>query len=126
MATEVKKVNNTIKRELHEIDATDKVFGRLAVEVAGLLRGKSKVSFRPHLDVGDFVEVKNIEKIKFTGTKLITKMKYKHSGYPGGLKEQTLGTAFTKNPAKTFEDAVRGMLPKNRLSNNWLKRLTIK
>ena len=124
--TTAKTITKGVDRKVHSLDATDKVFGRFAVEVAGLLSGKSKIEFKKHLDIGDFVEIENIEKMKFTGTKLDTKMKYHHSGYPGGLKEETLGTAFEKNPGKTFKDAVRGMLPKNRLANNWLKRLKIK
>lgn len=114
-----------MERQTHTIDAADKVLGRLAVEIAILLRGKHKVDFAPHKDIGDFVNVKNIKKIRFTGRKKAQKKYYRHSGYLGGLKEITLEKLFEKDPAQVLEKAVFGMLPKNKLRKKQIKRLNI-
>ena len=114
-----------VERKTHTIDATGKVLGRLATEVAILLRGKKKPDFFPYKDMGDFVIIKNIEKIKFTGKKLEQKKYFHHTGYLGSLKEIPLKTIFKKNPAQVFEKAVWGMLPKNKLRIRQIKRLKI-
>lgn len=112
-----------IKRETHTIDATGKVLGRLATEVAVLLRGKNKPDFLPYKDVGDIVVVVNADKIKITGRKIEQKKYYHHTGYLGGLKAEPLKTIFSKNPGEVLKRAVFGMLPKNKLRNKWIKRL---
>ena len=114
-----------MKRETHTIDATNKVLGRLAVEIAVLLRGKHKSDFMPNKDTGDFIVVKNIDKIKFTGKKIDQKIYYHHTGYMGGLKETPLKTLFKNNPDKVLKKAVFGMLPKNKLRSLQIKRLKI-
>jgi large subunit ribosomal protein L13 len=114
-----------MKREIHTIDATGKVLGRLATQIAILLRGKHKKNFQPHLDIGDFVIVKNVDKIKFTGRKLLQKKYHRHSGYPGGIKEIPLEKLFKQNPGKVLKMAVWGMLPKNKLRRKQIKRLRI-
>ena len=114
-----------MKRETHTIDATNKVLGRLAVEIAVLLRGKHKSDFMPNKDTGDFIVVKNIDKIKFTGKKIDQKIYYHHTGYMGGLKETPLKTLFKNNPDKVLKKAVFGMLPKNKLRSIQIKRLKI-
>ena len=112
-----------MERKTHPIDATGKVLGRLAAEIAILLRGKNKTSFAPYKDIGDFVIVKNVEKIKLTGKKAKQKIYYRHSGFLGGLKEMPLGKLFKGRPAEVFKKAVFGMLPKNKLRNRQIKRL---
>lgn len=112
-----------INKETHIIDATNKVLGRLAAEIAILLRGKHKKNFDPSKDMGDFVIVKNIEKIKITGKKIEKKKYYRHSGYLGGLKELPLKKLLKENPAEVLRKAVYGMLPKNRLRKKIIKRL---
>ena len=114
-----------MERKTHTIDATDKVLGRLAVEIALLLRGKQKADFAPYKDIGDIVIVKNVAKLKFTGRKAKQKKYYRHSGYLGGLKEITLEKLFEKNPEEVLRKAVFGMLPKNKLRAGWMKNLTI-
>lgn len=114
-----------MQRETHTIDATGKVLGRLATEVAILLRGKNKPDFAPNNDIGDFVVVKNINKIKITGKKLEGKIYYRHSGYLGGLKETPMNKLFKEDPVKVFKMAVFGMLPKNKLRDKQIKRLKI-
>lgn len=113
-----------IQRQTHKIDAEGEVCGRLAVKVANLLRGKEKPEFNYNTDVGDVVFVYNLEKLKFTGRKLEGKKYFHHTGYIGHLKQKTLKEAF-KNPCRVFKHAVAGMLPKNRLKANWLKRLKL-
>lgn len=113
----------TIKRETHTIDATDKPLGRLATQVAVLLRGKAKPSFVPYKDVGDFVIIKNVEKLKFTGKKFDDKVYYRHTGYLGGLKERTMKELYTKAPGEVLRKAVMGMLTKNKLRARQIKRL---
>ena len=114
-----------IKREWHVIDATDVVLGRLAVQTANLLRGKHKPMFAPHVDTGDFVIIVNAEKVALSGTKKTTKMAYRHSGYPGGLSATPIGELLEKDARKAIEKAVWGMLPKNRLGRQMLKKLKV-
>ena len=114
-----------ITREWHVIDATDVVLGRLAVQAATLLRGKHKPTFAPHMDTGDFVIIVNADKVALSGNKRETKLAYRHSGYPGGLSSMPYGTLLDKDPRKAVEKAVWGMLPKNRLSRQLLKKLKV-
>ena len=107
------------------IDATDIVLGRLAVQTANLLRGKHKAIFAPHVDTGDFVIIVNAEKVSLSGTKKTTKMAYRHSGYPGGLTATPIGELLEKDARKAIEKAVWGMLPKNRLGRQMLKKLKV-
>lgn len=115
-----------IKREKQTIDATGRAPGRVATEVAILLRGKNKPDFEPHIDAGDFVRVENAAKVKFTGKKLAQKDYYHHTMYPGGLKRTPMKKVFDKDPAEVIRRAVYGMLPKNKLRVEMMKRLTIK
>lgn len=110
-------------RNIHKIDATDKVLGRLASEIAILLRGKHKVEYQPHMDQGDIVEVSNYDKIKVTGKKMDQKIYYKHSGYPGGLKETTLKKKMEDDPKFALRNAVYHMIPTNKLRDQMIKRL---
>ena len=119
-------IKNTVIRKLHKIDAENQATGRLATKIAIILRGKNKPEFQPHIDLGDIVEIRNIDKLKFTGKKLEQKKYYKYSGYPGGLKETKMGDLAKTNPGDILRRAVRKMLPANRLRNNMLKRLIIK
>ncbi len=114
-----------IQREWHVIDAEDVVLGRLAVEVATLLRGKHKPMYAPHMDVGDFVVVVNAEKVSVSGDKATKKMVYRHSGYPGGLSATPIGELLVKDARKAVENAVWGMLPKNKLSRAQLSKLKV-
>ncbi len=114
-----------IQRDWHVIDATDVVLGRLAVQTANLLRGKHKAMFAPHVDAGDFVIIINAEKVALSGTKKTTKMAYRHSGYPGGLSATPIGELLEKDARKAIENAVWGMLPKNRLGRQVLKKLKV-
>ena len=114
-----------IKREWHVVDAEGKVLGRLATEVARLLRGKHKPIYSPHLDTGDYVVVVNAEKVRVTGKKARQKIYYRHSGYPGGLKEITLEQMLAKHPTRVIEHAVNGMLPKNALGRAMLRKLKV-
>ncbi|MDP2631458.1 MAG: 50S ribosomal protein L13 [Candidatus Uhrbacteria bacterium] len=114
-----------IKRDVYEIDATDKVLGRMASDIASHLIGKHKPSFERHIDAGDTVTVTNIAKVKITGNKLEQKQYYKHSGYPGGLKTRVMGKIFESNPAEVLKQAVSRMLPKNKHRVERMKRLTI-
>ncbi len=109
----------------HTLDAKDKVLGRLAAEVANLLRGKSKPDFVHYLDKGDEVIVKNTDQIKITGQKLKKKIYYRHSGYPGGLKEIRLEEALKKDSREVLRSAVYGMLPKNKLRDKFIKKLEL-
>jgi len=112
-----------MERKTHTIDASGKILGRLASEIAILLRGKHKSNFKPNEDMGDFVIVKNVNKIKLTFKKMEQKKYYHHSGYLGGLKEISLKELFTKNPPKVLKIAVFGMMPKNKLRKEQIKRL---
>jgi large subunit ribosomal protein L13 len=114
-----------IQRNWHVIDATDVVLGRLAVQTANLLRGKHKAIFAPHVDTGDFVIIVNAEKVALSGTKKTTKMAYRHSGYPGGLSATPIGVLLEKDARRAIENAVWGMLPKNRLGRQMLKKLKV-
>jgi len=114
-----------IQRAWHVIDATDIVLGKLAVTSANLLRGKHKPIFAPHVDTGDFVIVINAEKVALSGTKKTTKMAYRHSGYPGGLSATPIGELLEKDARKAIEKAVWGMLPKNKLGRQMLKKLKV-
>ena len=113
------------QREWLVIDATDVVLGRLAVHAANLLRGKHKPTFAPHMDTGDFVIIINAEKVALSGDKLTTKMAYRHSGYPGGLSATPIGELLEKDARKVVEKAVWGMLPKNKLGRQMLKKLKV-
>jgi large subunit ribosomal protein L13 len=112
-----------VNRITHKIDATDKAIGRISTEIALLLRGKDKLSFRSNIDVGDIVEVSNYRKIKMTGRKGEQKIYFKHSGYPGGLKETKMGTKLVEDPKFLIENAVYHMLPRNKLRPGMFKRL---
>lgn len=107
------------------IDATDVVLGRLASHAAALLRGKHKPTFAPHLDTGDFVIIVNASKVALTGTKRETKVAYRHSGYPGGLRATGYAELLETQPARTVEKAIRGMLPKNSLGRAQIKKLKV-
>jgi large subunit ribosomal protein L13 len=114
-----------IKREWHVIDASDKVLGRLATQVARLLMGKHKPIFSPNLDTGDFVVVINAEKVRVTGNKAKQKVYYRHSGYIGGLKSISLEKMMQTNPTQVIEHAVKGMLPHNKLGAKMFKKLSV-
>jgi large subunit ribosomal protein L13 len=114
-----------ISRQWHVIDAEDIVLGRLAVQTANLLRGKHKPTFAPHMDMGDFVIVVNAEKVALTGDKKTTKLSYRHSGFPGGLTATPIGDQLDKDARKVIEKAVWGMLPKNKLGRQIIKKLKV-
>ena len=124
MKTEVAKIEN-VKRDWCLVDAQDAVLGRLATKVADVLRGKNKAIYTPSVDTGDFVIVVNAEKIALTGRKLSDKVYYSHSGFPGGLKEISAEKLLEKKPSDVIKKAVKGMLPKNKLSRHMLKKLKI-
>ena len=115
-----------IERKLHKIDATDQAIGRIASQIAILLRGKNKPEYEPYLDLGDMVEVTNIDKAKFTGRKFDQKNYFSFTGYIGGLKTRKMSEVFIKNPGEVLHRAVKQMLPPTRLRNDMLKRLVIK
>lgn len=114
-----------VEKKWYVIDATDVVLGRLAAQVATLLRGKHKPNFAPNADTGDFVVIINAEKIALTGSKREQKMAYRHSGYPGGLKATSYTELLESNPEKAVEKAVAGMLPKNTLGRQQLSKLKV-
>ena len=114
-----------VVREWFVLDVTDKVLGRVATKIADRIRGKDKPTFTPHTDGGDYVIVVNAEKIKVTGSKFSDKKYYTHSLYPGGLKTQTYRELHEKNPEKIIEEAVKGMLPKNKLGKSMIKKLKV-
>jgi large subunit ribosomal protein L13 len=114
-----------IEREWFLVDAQGKTLGRLASEIAQVLRGKHKPIYTPHLDCGDYVIVVNADKVRVTGRKLDQKMYYRHSGYPGGIKSINLRDQLQKHPERVLQAAVRGMLPKNRLGRKMLQKLKI-
>lgn len=118
-------VKTIIDRKHHTLDATDKPMGRLATEVATLLRGKHKATYQPNIDNGDFVTISNVDKIKFTGNKYESKIYYSHSGHPGGLKENSLKKLFEKNPGEVLRKTVWHMLPTNKLRDKMIKRLKV-
>ncbi len=114
-----------VKREWWIIDASTMPLGKLAVIIADKLMGKSKVTYTPHIDNGDYVVVINAKNIKVTGDKLVQKKYYRHSGYPGGLTELKLEEVIEKDPSRVIHAAVKGMLPKNKLAADRLKRLRV-
>jgi large subunit ribosomal protein L13 len=114
-----------ITRQWHVIDATDVVLGRLASQAAQLLRGKHKAIYAPHVDTGDFVVIVNADKVAVTGNKRETQYLYRHSGYPGGLRRQTVGQMLDSKPEKLVERAVIGMLPHNSLGRAMARKLKV-
>ena len=114
-----------ITREWVVMDAADQVLGRLATEVARILRGKHKPDFTPYLDTGDFVVIVNAERVRLTGAKLDDKVYYRHSGRPGSLKSETARERLDKHPERVIQAAVWGMLPKNRLGRKLLRKLKV-
>jgi large subunit ribosomal protein L13 len=114
-----------ISRKWYLIDATEKTLGRLATEIATILKGKNKPIYTPHVDTGDFVIVVNAEKVKLTGNKLQDKLYITHSGYPGGLKKMNYEALLQKKPELVIEKAVKGMLPHNRLGAAMYKKLKV-
>ncbi|MBQ2622914.1 50S ribosomal protein L13 [Candidatus Saccharibacteria bacterium] len=114
-----------IKREWWMIDASSMPLGKLAVVIADKLMGKSKVTYTPHIDNGDYVVVTNAKKLVVTGDKMLQKKYYRHSGYPGGIKELRLEEVIEKDAARAIREAVKGMMPKNKLAAERLKRLRI-
>lgn len=114
-----------INREWYVVDASNQILGRLATQIAHRLRGKHKPEFAPHMDNGDFIVVINCDQIKVTGNKLAQKKYYRHSGYVGGLREISLEKLLASKPDRVLMNAVRGMLPKNRLGRAMLKKLKI-
>ena len=113
------------QRNWHVIDAENRVLGRMATEIAVKLRGKDKPEFAPHMDMGDFVVVINADKIRVTGNKLSQKKYYRYSGYPGGIKEISLEKLLQKKPEEVIRHSVRGMLPKNKIGRDLLKKLKV-
>ncbi len=124
MKTQVAK-NEEVTRDWYLVDVDSKVLGRVATEIANVLRGKNKPTFTPSVDTGDFVIVVNAEKIALTGKKLSDKTYYSHSAFPGGLKEISAGKLIDKKPEELIKKAVKGMLPKNKLARHMLKKLKI-
>jgi len=114
-----------VERNWFLLDATDKVLGRVATKIADRIRGKDKATFTPHTDGGDYVIVINAEKIKVTGSKFTDKKYYRHSLYPGGLKTKTFKDLNKDNPERIIEEAVKGMLPKNKLGRSMIKKLKV-
>ena len=114
-----------IQRKWYVVDAEGQVFGRVASQVANVLRGKNKPTYTPHMDTGDYVIIINADKIVMTGKKLDQKFYYHHSGYPGGLKTETWKDAMAKHPERVIERAVKGMLPKNTLGRAQGKKLKV-
>jgi large subunit ribosomal protein L13 len=114
-----------VERRWYLVDADGKTLGRLATRIADALRGKDKPQYTPHVDTGDFVVVVNAEKIAVTGRKLDDKVYYRHSGYPGGIRERTLREELERRPTEVLRKAVRGMLPRNRLGRAQLTKLRV-
>jgi large subunit ribosomal protein L13 len=114
-----------VQRQWHVIDATDVVLGRLASQVATLLRGKHKPIYAPHLDTGDFVIIVNAEKVALSGNKREQKRAYRHSGYPGGLRSIGYGDLLAKHPERAVEKAIKGMLPKNTLGRKMFSKVKV-
>ena len=114
-----------VKRKWHLVDAEGQILGRLASKVAQLLLGKHKPDYVPHLDGGDFVVVVNAKKVQMTGSKAGNKKYYRHSGYPGGLKAETFAELISRRPTQAARKAVWGMMPKNRLSRQMMKKLRV-
>ena len=116
---------NDIQRAWHVVDADGMVLGRLATEVARVLRGKHKPVFAPHMDMGDFVVIVNADKVVLTSDKASKKMAYRHSGYPGGLKAISYGELLEKKPEEAVRKAIKGMLPKSPLGRSMLRKLKV-
>ena len=114
-----------IDRLWYVVDAEGKTLGRLATQIADMLRGKGKPEYTPHVDTGDFVVVVNAEKVRVTGKKLDQKMYRRHSGYPGGLRERTLAEQLERRPTEVIRKAVKGMLPKNKLASAQIRKLKV-
>ncbi len=114
-----------VKRDWYLVDATDKVLGRLAAEVAHRLRGKHKPEFTPHVDTGDYIVVINAEKVAVTGNKANAKVYHRHTGYPGGIKSIVYKDMLERHPARVIEMAVKGMLPKNKLGRAMFAKLRV-
>ena len=114
-----------IERAWHLVDATDLPLGRLASEIAQVLRGKHKPTYTPHLDTGDFVIVVNADQVAVTSDKSQSKIYYRHSGFPGGIKAETFESLLARRPEAVVERAVRGMLPKNRLGRKLIRKLKV-
>jgi large subunit ribosomal protein L13 len=117
--------SEAIERRWHVVDAGGKVLGRLASQIAHVLRGKHKPVYSPHVDAGDFVIVINAASVRLTGRKLEGKVYYRHTGYPGSVRETTAGEMLQKHPERVIEKAVRGMLPKNALGRRMLRKLKV-
>lgn len=117
--------NQPITRQIHRIDATGKVLGRLSTEIADLLRGKKKPEFMPNIDGGDSVIIFNAKNIRLTGNKLHDKIYYWHTNYPGGIRQRTAEEIMATDPTDLIRRAVYGMLPKNKLRQHWMNRLII-
>ena len=113
------------ERDWYVVDATGKTLGRLATQIAAVLRGKRKPTYTPHVDVGDFVIVVNAEKVAVTGNKLEQKRYWRHSGYPGGIRSRTLGEMLARRPEDVLRRAVKGMLPRTRLGRQQLRKLKV-
>jgi large subunit ribosomal protein L13 len=116
---------DTRQRDWYVVDAEGKTLGRLATQIADTLRGKRKPEYTPHVDTGDFVVVVNAEKVRVTGDKRNAKLYHRHSGYPGGLRTRTLGEMLERRPEEVIRLAVRGMLPRNRLARQQLRKLKV-
>lgn len=115
----------TVHRNWYVVDGTNQTVGRMCARIAAVLRGKTKASYTPHVDTGDFVIVINAEKIKFSGNKLEEKLYQNFTGYPGGLKEETAKDLLKRRPEVVVERAIKGMLPKNRLGRKMYKKLFV-
>jgi len=115
----------TVKRDWYIVDATDKTLGRLSTEIARRLRGKHKTEFTPHVDTGDYIVVVNAGKVRVTGNKAQNKMYYRHTGFPGGLKEMSFQKLIDRKPESVIELAVKGMLPRNPLGRAMLRKLKV-
>lgn len=120
-----KRTNGTVRRSWHLVDVKGQILGRVSTKIAKLLMGKDKPEFVPYLDQGDYAVVVNAKKIKITGKKETDKVYYRHSGYPGGLKSETLGELRKRLPEEIVRRAVKGMLPKNKLGARMITRLHI-
>jgi large subunit ribosomal protein L13 len=127
-ATEMRTYQATAQdreRVWYVVDAEGKTLGRMATQIADVLRGKRKPSYTPHVDVGDFVIVVNAAKVAVTGDKREKKLYWRHSGYPGGIRSRTLGDLLAKRPEEVIRKAVKGMLPRNRLARQQLRKLKV-
>lgn len=125
MPTYSPKKEDTLDKKWYVVDAADKILGRLATEIAVILRGKNKPTYSPHMDMGDHVIVINAEKVKVTGKKMTQKKYYRHTGYVGHLREVSLEEMLQKHPERVIYKAVKGMMPKNKLSRKMIKKLRV-